>query len=83
MHALFDEPLEVSHAGMARDQVGKTRGNADKRLSDFALGKSGRVEQCPMGHAFKAFFYNFTSHTIPLLDIYIVMVNRYVNPGSE
>ena len=38
VHALFDEPLQIAHADMAGDQVGKARGNADHGLVELAPG---------------------------------------------
>ena len=33
MHPLLDEALEIAHAGVTRDQVGKGGGNTDERLT--------------------------------------------------
>ena len=49
----FDETLQIAHAGVAGDQIGKGGRNADKGLVHLLVRHTGTFQQCPVGSALK------------------------------
>jgi len=48
MDPFLDKPLQVTHADVAGDDVGKARGNSDERLVHLCLWNAGSIQQGPV-----------------------------------
>ena len=59
---LLDEALQVAHAHMTGDQVGKAGGHADKRLVHLALRNAGPFEQGAVRGPLQPFLDHITAH---------------------
>ena len=69
---LLDRPLEFTHPGVPRDQIGERGGNPDKGSLHCLFSNPGPLEQCPMRCPFKSLGYRVTSFASHL---------RAVSPG--